>query len=185
MIRHYYLSNDLTDVKEVESDLLRAGFTLPQLHVLTGNDAGVQQHQLNEVESVLKKDVIRSTEMGALIGIIGAILVLACAYMFNWTATAAGWMPFIFLAIVVLGFCTWEGGFIGIQRPNAEFSRFQKTLKAGKHIFFVDALIDQQVKLNRIMNNHPNLIQDVVSNGAPDWIVKSQDNYNKVMKTMP
>jgi hypothetical protein len=37
-------------------------------------------------------------------------------------------MPFIFLAIIALGFSTWEGGFYGIQSPNFHFSKFEDVL---------------------------------------------------------
>jgi hypothetical protein len=42
------------------------------------------------------------------------------------------------LAIVLLDFCTWKGGSIGIQKPNHNFARFEQALSDGKHIFFVD-----------------------------------------------
>ncbi len=185
MVRHYYLSDDLDELEQVEKELLSKGFTTPQLHVLSENDADVQLHHLHEVESVLKKDVVHSTEVGFAVGVVGAILVLVVAYLMNWTASAAGWMPFIFLSIVVLGFCTWEGGFIGIQRPNVEFERFQSMLKEGKHIFFVDADRDQETTLNKLMTRHPKLIIEGVGEATPAWVVRSQEKYHKFMKSMP
>ena len=185
MVRHYYLSNDLDELEDVENELLKEGFTTPQMHVLSENDAEVQKHHLHEVESVLKKDVVHSTEVGALVGLVGAVLVLLTAYLLEWTNGAAGWMPFIFLAVVVLGFCTWEGGFIGIQRPNVEFVRFQKMLAEGNHIFFVDAEPEQEPLLKRLMKNHPNLIVEGLGEATPSWVVRGQDKYHDFMKTMP
>ncbi|MEW6997109.1 NAD/FAD-utilizing enzyme [Colwelliaceae bacterium BS250] len=185
MVRHYYLSDDLDELEQVEKELLNKGFTIPQMHVLSENDADVQLHHLHEVESVLKKDVVHSTEVGFMVGLIGAILVLVVANLAGWTDSAAGWMPFIFLAIVVLGFCTWEGGFIGIQRPNVEFARFQTLLKQGKHIFFVDADSSQETTLNSLMNMHPNLVVEGVGESTPAWVVRGQDEYHKFMKKMP
>lgn len=185
MVRHYYLSDNLIELKQVEQELLENGFTVPQLHVLSDNDAEIQKLHLNEVESVLKKDVVHSTEVGALVGAIGAVLVLTAASLLGWTESQAGWMPFIFLAIVVLGFCTWEGGFIGIQRPNVEFERFQKTLNEGKHIFFVDVKEKQQSTLAKLMSYHPNLILEGFGQGSPAWVVNGQSNYQKFIKKMP
>ncbi|KGJ90749.1 hypothetical protein [Thalassotalea sp. ND16A] len=185
MVRHYYLSNDLDELEEVEQELLENGFTMPQLHVLSENDADVQAHHLHQVESVLKKDVVHSTEVGALVGLAGAILVLLAAYLLGWTESAAGWMPFVFLSIIVLGFCTWEGGFIGIQRPNVEFERFQKTLSEGKHIFFVDAEPNQENILAKLMKYHPSLTVEGFGESTPAWVVKGQDKYHKFMKKMP
>ncbi|QBY06016.1 NAD/FAD-utilizing enzyme [Thalassotalea sp. HSM 43] len=185
MIRHYFSTTNLKSLKDVESDLIEHGFSLPQVHVLTEDDAAVQRYQLNEVESVLKKDVVHSTEIGALVGAIGAILVLTAAYLMGWTESAAGWLPFVFLAIVVLGFCTWEGGFIGIQMPNKRFERFKGLLRQGKHILMIDANEQQQSALQDVVTMHPALVTEGVGDGSSKWFIKSQKGYQDFMKMMP
>lgn len=185
MVRHYYLSNNLKELKVVEEELLTNGFSIPQIHVLSEDDAQVQKLELNEVESVLKQDVVHSTTIGALVGVVGASLVLLTAYLLAWTTGAAGWMPFIFLAIVVLGFCTWEGGFIGIQKPNSEFSRFQELLNKGQHLLFIDADEVQENKLLRVIKMHPSLVVDGIGKSAASWVIRSQEKYQQFMKAMP
>ena len=54
MKRYYYLSTDLDDLEIVERDLEAAGITTPQIHVLSLDDQGVEQHHLHNVEAVLK-----------------------------------------------------------------------------------------------------------------------------------
>jgi hypothetical protein len=41
------------------------------------------------------------------------------------------------IAIVLLDFCTWKGGLLGIQNSNHDFACFEKSSSEGKHIFFV------------------------------------------------
>ena len=105
---------------------------------------------------------------------IGAALVLGVAYYAGWTDTPAGWIPFVFLAVIVLGFSTWEGGFIGIQRPNKHFERFQKVLKQGKHVFFVDLTPDQEGILDDVLKKHPQLELAGTERGTPQWIMQGQ-----------
>ncbi|MEQ8803184.1 MAG: NAD/FAD-utilizing enzyme, partial [Haliea sp.] len=112
MKRHFFLSDDLDELEQVERDLEEAGVSTPQIHVLSEDDAGVQAHRLNDVEAVLRKDVVHGTERGAVIGVIGAAIVLAATWATGIAATIT-WVPPIFLAVIVLGFCTWEGGLIG------------------------------------------------------------------------
>ena len=185
MKRHYYISDDLDDLEHVEEELEKAGVATPQIHVLSRDDAGVAQHaHLHPVEAVLKKDVVRGTEVGAMIGAVGACLVLGVSYFSGVTETV-GWMPFVFLAVVVLGFCTWEGGLFGIQEPHSEFKRFQPDLDAGKHVFFVDIDEAQEAALSQIVNTHPRMQAAGEGAATPKVVVEAQKKFHDVMETLP
>jgi hypothetical protein len=164
MKRHYYISDDLDDLEVIERQLEDAGVTTPQIHVLSEDDTGLDEHHLHKVQGVLKKDVVKGTEVGAVVGVIGASLVLLLAWWSGLTETYT-WVPAIFLALIVLGFCTWEGGLIGIQEPHTDFRRFEQDLKDGKHILFVDVDAEQESILHRVVSEHPKL-QDA-GEGAP------------------
>ena len=185
MLRHYYISDDLDDLEVIENELQNKGLSTPQIHVLSENDAEVEKHHLHAIESVFKKDVVHSTEVGALVGLVGASLVLIIAYLMNWHTSPVGWVPFGFLAVVVLGFCTWEGGLIGIQIPNYQFKRFQKFLKEGNHVFFVDVDSDQEAALSEVVDKHPRLKLAGTGEATPTWVVKGQDKFHDFMKIMP
>jgi hypothetical protein len=184
MKRHYYITNDLDDLEIVENDLEAAGVTTPQIHVLSEDDAGVEQHHLHEVEAVLKKDVVHGTERGALIGVIGAVIVLALAWFSGLTETYT-WVPAIFLAIIVLGFCTWEGGLIGIQEPHVDFKRFRDELKQGRHVLFVDVDPEQEAILRRIVASHPRLQVAGEGEATPRMVVRLQDKWSRFLKQAP
>jgi hypothetical protein len=89
-------------------------------------------------------------------------------------STSAGWMPFVFLSVVILGFSTWLGGFIGIQTPNYKLARFEKILAEGKHVFFVDLEFGQYQILEKILKLHPNLERAGTEDGSPNWLVSLQ-----------
>lgn len=185
MKRHFYISDDLDDLEAVEHELEDNGVDTPQIHVLSQNDAELEHHHLHEVEAVLKKDVVHSMELGAIVGVIAAALILAVAYLAGWTTSAAGWMPFIFLAIIVLGFCTWEGGLFGIQEPHYQFKRFQDALKQGKHVFFVDVTDQQEAVLEKIVSSHPKLEMAGLGEATPEWVVQWQKNWKGFVRQMP
>jgi hypothetical protein len=185
MKRHYYISTDLDDLDHVEEELERAGVATPQMHVLSRDDAGVAMRpHLHPVEAVLKKDVVHGTEMGAVVGVVGAGLVLAVSYFSGVTETV-GWVPFVFLAVIVLGFCTWEGGLLGIQEPHVDFVRFQEDLDAGRHIFFVDVDEEQEAALARIVADHPNLKASGEGTATPKIVVAAQKKFHDAMQTLP
>lgn len=185
MQRHYFITDDLDELDRVEEQLQKAGLATPQMHVLSRDDAGVAARpHLTPVEAVLKKDVVRGTEVGAVVGVTGAGLVLGIAYVTGVTATV-GWVPFLFLAIVVLGFCTWEGGLFGIQEPHTDFVSFQPSLDAGKHVFFVDIDDEQKAALDKVVSLHSHLEYAGRGSATPGVVVKAQKKFNDVMQTLP
>jgi len=181
MKRHYYISDDLDDLETIEHQLEEAGVTTPQIHVLSEDDAGVKAHHLNEVEAVLRKDVVHGTERGAVIGVIAAALVLFAAWATDITATIT-WVPPIFLAVIVLGFCTWEGGLIGIQEPHADFIRFRDSLRAGKHILVVDVSQAQEHILLQVAGKHPKLTPAGEGLAAPGWFLGARGKFEQMIK---
>jgi hypothetical protein len=185
MIRHFYVIAEIDEVEKVEKDLKLQGFTEPQIHVLSENDTEVETHHLHAVESVLKKDVVHSTQIGAIYGVIGAIITLFISYAMGWTESTVGWIPFIFLSIIILGFCTWEGGLIGIQTPNINFVQFKEMLHEGKYILFVDVDPEQEDAIASVMKMHPNIQVAGIGEGAPHWVVRTQDKLKRFMKVMP
>lgn len=184
MKRRYFISEDLDDLGTIASELEASGISPPQIHILSNDDAGVTLNQLNEVEAVLKKDVVHGTELGALVGFICAAAVLLLFWASGLTASYT-WVPAIFLAIVVLGFCTWEGGLIGIQEPNVNFRRFQQELREGKHILLVDVTTQQEAALNASIRNHPRLEAAGEGEPTPGWVIGAQQKWSRFMELAP
>ena len=187
MQRHYWIGSDLDEMETIEKELEAAGTLRPQIHVLTLDDTSAEHHhQLHDVQSLMKKDLIRSGTIGLLIGIFAAALVLLTAQAAGWTQSNAGWLPFVFLALILLGFFTWEGGLWGIQTQNAKFKRFEEELKSGQHVFFVDLRPDQVDTLKQIMNRHPATTFAGTGPGRPHWLMLFQHRVRHFLsETMP
>ncbi|PCJ22071.1 MAG: NAD/FAD-utilizing enzyme [Gammaproteobacteria bacterium] len=170
-LRYYFVGNDLDDLEHLEEELEEGGISTPQIHVLSLNDGEMAKHpHLHEVQSITKLDLVHSTLLGAAVGVFGLCAIVSSAYLFNLTETV-GWLPFIFLAVLVFGFCSWEGGLIGISISNYKFRRFDDELKEGKHILFVDVTQDQEGILKPIVSNHPNVAS--AGTGKPMPVVLS------------
>ncbi|MFS2067160.1 magnesium transporter [Pseudomonas sp. CT11-2] len=184
MNRHYYISDNLDDLEALETELEANGINTEQIHVLSEQVADVEEHHLHEVNSLMKQDVVHSGEIGAAVGVPLAALILGGAYWLGWTETAAGWVPFIFLAIVIFGFCIWEGGFFGIQVPNAHFRNFKQMVEDGKHIFFVDVDPNQEPVLDRVIEHHPKLKIAGTGTASPHWTVAWLHKWHQFKRTI-
>ncbi len=185
MIRHFYISDDLNDLEHVEEELEKAGLSTPQIHVLSYRDAEVaSHHHLHEVESILKQDVVHGSSIGALVGLAAAILVLVIAWFTRWHETVT-WIPFVFLSIIMLGFCTWEGGLFGLRKPNVHFRRFRDILKQGKHVFFVDIDESQKAVLECVLKDHPRLKLAGTGPATPGFLVHSKEKWDQFIHWAP
>jgi len=181
MLRHYFISDSLDDLEILEEQLEAAGVSTPQIHVLSRNDPEVEHHHhLHEVQSFMKNDIVHLTLRGAAVGLCAFVLVLSVAYFAGWTETAAGWTPVIFLAVILLGFCTWEGGLLGIQKPNHNFARFEKALSEGKHVFFVDLEPRQEPVLATVLKSHPQVEPAGTGVSTRHWIIALQQKTGMV-----
>lgn len=175
LTRYFFISEDLEDLERLEDELEQAGIVTPQIHVLTLDDTGAaNHHKLHAVTALMKRDIVNSTLQGAALGALAAALILVVSYLAGWTESAAGWLPFVFLAIVALGFLTWEGGLRGIETPNTHFTTFEKALKDGKHVFFVDLQPGQEQLLTDIAKRHASLERAGTGPAPPHWLVFSQ-----------
>lgn len=184
MRRHYYVGTDLEKMSRVERELEASGVSTHQIHVLSNDDAGVELAHLNEVEAVLKKDVVHGTERGAVLGVICAAAVLLLFWL-SGLSEAYTWIPAIFLALVVLGFCTWEGGLIGIQEPHMDFARFQETLASGKHVLLVDVDRGQEGLLQRVVASHPELQDAGEGDSTPGWVIGARRKWSRFLELAP
>ena len=119
-----------------------------------------------------------------MVGVIAAIAVLILAWKTGLTETYT-WIPAIFFSVIVLGFCTWEGGLIGIQEPHTDFKRFQKDLQEGKHILFVDADPEQENVLRNVVSGHPKLQDAGEGASTPRWVVTAQEKFARFIHLAP
>lgn len=156
MKRFYYISDNLDDLEQIEHQLEAGGIARPQIYLLSNDDVGLENRDVNRVASFLKTDVIHAGEIGALLGLAIAAAILLISY-FSGIAAQVGWAPFIFLAIVGFGFATWEAGFIGMQTPNVHFARFEEALEQGRHVLFVETDREDQRKLKAVIKQYPSL----------------------------
>jgi hypothetical protein len=184
MKRYYYIDDSLDELEVVEKELESAGIPTEQIHVLSQSDGEVAMHKLHSVTSIMKKDLVHSTIIGAIVGVCLSALVLLGTWLTGLHLDYT-WVPFIFLAIVVLGFSAWEGGLWGIQEPNHHFKRFQDELEQGKHVLFVDIDSKDSDTLKAIAQSHPRLQSVGKGRSMPKVVVMWQQWFHRFMRWAP
>ncbi|HLV17382.1 MAG TPA: magnesium transporter [Pseudomonas sp.] len=182
MNRHYYVSDNLDELEQLEQELEASGIPVEQIHVLSEQDAELERHRVHPVPSVMKTDVFNLGWRGALVGLVLAVLVLLVAWLAGWTETRAGWGPFVLLALVLLGFSIWESGLIGIQQRNQHFRVVESSLQDGRHVLFVDVEPAEEALLAQVIGRHTGLLEAATASSLPHWLVAGQQRLNRLRK---
>ncbi len=156
MKTHMFLTNNIDNLEATENELESLGIPRSHIKIYSDDEAGLYTHHLPSVPDISKRDVIHSGFLGALIGALAAIIILISANSIGWT-TNFGWMPFVFLALVVFGFSAWEGGLMGINKINHRFQRVQELIQDGAYLLIVSVNKPEEEKLATTMGRHPEM----------------------------
>lgn len=184
MKRHFYLSHNLDDMEAIEQKLKSEGIDGAQIHVLSNDNAGADQHNLHQLESLLRRDVVRSTIIGLIIGIFMAAIPILAAYLIG-LSEGFYWVPVIFLSVILLGFCTWEGGFIGFQQPHHDYKKFEHALQSGKHVLILDVDSSEEEQVTQILKQFRGVHSAGTGNASPSWIVGMRKQWSKFIRWAP
>ena len=184
MERHYFVSDDLEDLKATEEDFYSKDFDKAQLHVLSERDSELVKYRLHEVDSLSKRDIVHSGLIGAAIGFVVALIILVAGFI-SGANSSVEWLPFVFLAFLSFCFCVWEGGLFGIQVKNVEFRRFSDILQDGSHVLMVDINNSQRNLLGEIIKSHPKLTIAGTGSARPGWFIRGQKGFRSFVETMP
>ena len=152
----YYISDDLDELETVHDELVVSGLQDQRIHVLSDEDAAVEFHHMRPMNPFFKTNVVRALFAGAVIGIGIATVIMAIPYVFGFESTAAT-IPFTLGALFIVGFSTWEGGFLGMQAVNQKFKDVFKRIHEGQHLMIVDYNIEEENRIRALSRSHPGL----------------------------
>jgi len=185
MKRYFYISDDLDEFRALQEKLEQRGVSKAQIHVISNSDDEVEKHNLNQVYSWFKTDVMHAAYVGVVFGVLFAAICLAIAYWMG-LQDYIGWAPFLFLALVMIGFSTWEAGFIGTQIPNRIFRRFQSVLDNGNHIMQVDCTPSEEHIMQDVVSQHLERIRSAGSERTSDqWAIIGSKKFRQFVKWAP
>ena len=150
----YYLSDNLDELEQVHDELIDCGLKDSQIHVLSEHEADVQKHHMRNVNSISRTGMLTFMVKGALVGSVLAAFVIALSYLMGVSSSV--WMaPFVFAAVMALGFSVWEAGLMGLHRLNSRFSAFKDELDQGEHMLILDFAGKQQSFVESVLSKHP------------------------------
>lgn len=138
MIRLFYRTDSLESAELASRQLRRAGVSDWHFHVLSTDANGLHRRHLNGGTIWRKRDILRSGERGAMLGLcIGVLLALLMILTMPPRAVVH---PLAAAAICItstlLG--AWLGGLQGARTEHYQLTRFKGDVEAGKYLLMVD-----------------------------------------------
>jgi VIT1/CCC1 family predicted Fe2+/Mn2+ transporter len=152
----YYLSEDLKELETVHNELIETGLKDSNIHVLSDDEASVTKHHMRNANPFMTTNVVRALLVGACIGLTMGGLMMSVPFVFGFSASL-GSIPFTLGALFLLGFATWEGGFVGLQKVHPKFIKVLKRVHTGKHLLIVDYSENKASLLGVVKRQHPAL----------------------------
>lgn len=184
MKRYYFVTDNLDDLAAVEDDLKAYGISPLQMHLLSLADAEVDKLGLANTLSIQRTNVMTAMGRGFLTGLALVAALVVGFWLFGVQASTS-WMMVSVLCVIVLGFCTWEGGLKGFQEPSQQQQRFRQYLESGKHLFYVDVNNKQKDAVGSVVKTHRHLQPMGSEKGEADWAFNVRSGWNRFLKAAP
>lgn len=139
MIRLFYLSESLDAAEKASQKLHGAGISDWNFHVLSTDEAGLYQRHLHGAAPWHKRDILRSGERGAMLGLVLGIVAALLALFSSSSPILQHPLTAASICVVCTLFGTWVGGMFGLSTENYQIARFHDAIVAGKYLIMVDA----------------------------------------------
>ena len=137
--RIYWLLPDLESAQRTMDDLLLARIDYRRMHFVARE--GADMSGLHAANVLQTSDVVRSAEMGLVIGAsVGALLGVLVAVFYPIVGDKPQWGLAAGLAIAGALFGTWTSTMIGVSTPSKRLARFMPQIEQGQILLMVDVL---------------------------------------------
>lgn len=135
--RIYWLLPNLASAKQVMDDLLLARIEASHLHFIARDD--VDLGDLPNANVLQSSDVVRSAQLGLVVGGVGgALLGLAAGWFFPMEGTISQLGLASVLAVLGALFGAWASSMIGASVPSHRLARFTQAVAEGQILLLAD-----------------------------------------------
>ncbi|TQV85556.1 hypothetical protein [Aliikangiella coralliicola] len=152
----YYLSPTLDISKRVSDDLHEAGLLDWYLHVVSKDEAGLNQKHIHSSNYLETLDLFRGTTIGGIIGFVLSLILIGLAVKFEPFGFPLSNTIYFVIVLFFTLFGIWEGGLYGIDSENKKIKPFHDDIEAGKYLVLVYAAKEQEEAIKKMMaEKHP------------------------------
>lgn len=134
--RIYWLLPDLASARRTMDDLLLARIGERHIHFVARED--VDLTGLHSANILQTSDLVRSAQLGLLVGGVVGAVAGAGAAMFPIIGDQPQWGMVAVLAVLGGLFGAWASSMIGASTPSHRLQRFERAIEDGRILLLVD-----------------------------------------------
>lgn len=135
--RIYWLLPDLDSARRTMDDLLLARIGEQHMHFVARED--VDLAGLHPANILQTSDVVRSAQLGLVVGGVGgAVLGVLAAIFFPIVGDQPQWGMVAVIAMLGGAFGAWSSSLIGVSTPSHRLKRFESAIEQGQVLLMVD-----------------------------------------------
>ncbi|KQT08060.1 DUF1269 domain-containing protein [Ramlibacter sp. Leaf400] len=135
--RIYWLLPDVESAQDTMDDLLLAHVEYRHMHFVGREDLDMKD--LNRANVMQTSDVVRSAEMGLILGAsLGALIGGLVAVFYPIVGDKPQWGVAVGLAIAGALFGVWTSTMIGVSTPSKRLKRFAPQIEQGQVLLMLD-----------------------------------------------
>ena len=147
----YYLASTLESTRRISRDVRALGVNDSFLHVISKDEAGLQEQHINSSNYLETLDLIRDGLIGAAVGLIAGVFGVALLKFFEpFGPNVPRVVYFATVAFAIL-FGAWEGGLTGIATENRKLAKFHDDIERGWYLILIYTPKDQEAAVREVM----------------------------------
>ena len=152
----YYLARTLESTRRISDDVRAAGVSDFLLHVISKDEAGLQEQHIHSSNYLETLDLFRDGLIGAAIGFIAGVIGAGLLQYFQPFGPGVPRLVYFATVAVAMLFGAWEGGLTGIATENRKLAGFHDDIERGWYLILIYTPRDQEAAVRTMMRSrHP------------------------------
>jgi len=152
----YYLAPTLDSTHRISDDVHSVGVSDFFLHVITRDEAGLQERHIHSSNYLETLDLLRDGFIGSAIGVIPGLVGIALLRYFEPFGPGVPSLVYVAMVGAAMLFGAWEGGLTGMASENRKLADFHRDIQAGRYLILIYAAEAHEASVRAMMDaRHP------------------------------
>lgn len=152
----YYPAPTLDSARHISDDLHAVGVRDFFLHVISKDEAGLEQRHIPSSNYLETLDLVRDGFIGSAIGFLAGFIGVGLLKLFEPFGPDIPGLAYCATVAAATLFGAWEGGLTGIATENKKLAMFHNDIEAGRCLILIYVLKDQEATVMQMMRDrHP------------------------------